>query len=67
MIVLPPPGLTSSQDAAYDLVLRNGKIVDRIIGLKGKAEIEDAIKKALDTQASGQTVTMLAAPGQAQK
>ncbi len=29
---------------------RNGKIVDRIIGLKGKGEIEDAIKKALDTQ-----------------
>jgi thiol-disulfide isomerase/thioredoxin len=30
---------------------RDGKIVDKIIGLKGKAEIEDAIKKALDTQA----------------
>jgi peroxiredoxin len=28
---------------------RNGKIVDKIIGLKGKAEIEDAIKKALNT------------------
>jgi hypothetical protein len=25
--------------------------VDKIIGLKGKAEIEDSIKKALDTQA----------------
>jgi len=31
---------------------RNGKIVDRIIGLKGKAEIEDAIKKALNTEAA---------------
>jgi hypothetical protein len=30
---------------------RDGKIVDKIIGLKGKGEIEDSIKKALDTQA----------------
>jgi len=29
---------------------RDGKIVDKIIGLKGKAEIEDSIKKALDTK-----------------
>jgi thiol-disulfide isomerase/thioredoxin len=29
---------------------RDGKIVDRIIGLKGKAEIEDSIKRALNTQ-----------------
>lgn len=29
---------------------RNGKIVDRIIGLKGRGEIEDAIKKALQTE-----------------
>lgn len=28
---------------------RDGKIVDKIMGLKGKAEIEDDIKKALDT------------------
>jgi thiol-disulfide isomerase/thioredoxin len=28
---------------------RDGKIVDKIIGLKGKAEIEDSIKKALNT------------------
>ena len=28
---------------------RDGKIVDKIIGLKGKSEIEDSIKKALDT------------------
>jgi len=31
---------------------RDGKIVDRIIGLKGKAEIEDAIKRALNTEAA---------------
>jgi len=29
---------------------RNGKIVERIIGLKGRGEIEDAIKKALNTE-----------------
>jgi thiol-disulfide isomerase/thioredoxin len=28
---------------------RDGKIVDKIIGLRGKAEIEDSIKKALNT------------------
>ncbi|HEY6339001.1 MAG TPA: TlpA disulfide reductase family protein [Candidatus Sulfotelmatobacter sp.] len=28
---------------------RDGKIVDKIMGLKGKGEIEDDIKKALDT------------------
>jgi thiol-disulfide isomerase/thioredoxin len=28
---------------------RDGKIVDRIIGLKGRADIEDAIKEALKT------------------
>ncbi len=31
---------------------RDGKIVDKIIGLKGKGEIEDSIKKALDTEAA---------------
>jgi|SRR5271165_1447576 len=31
---------------------RDGKIVDKIIGLKGKAEIEDSVKKALSTQGS---------------
>jgi thiol-disulfide isomerase/thioredoxin len=30
------------------LIARDGHIVDRIIGLRGKAEIEDSIKKALD-------------------
>ncbi len=29
---------------------RDGKIVDRIIGLKGRSEIEDSVKKALQTQ-----------------
>ena len=28
---------------------RDGKIVDKIIGLRGRAEIEDSIKKALNT------------------
>ena len=32
---------------------RDGKIVDKIFGLRGKAEIEDAIKKALNTRAAG--------------
>jgi len=29
---------------------RDGKVVGKILGLRGKAEIEDAIKKALNTQ-----------------
>lgn len=32
------------------LIGRDGKLVDKIIGLRGKGEIEDAIKKALDTR-----------------
>jgi thiol-disulfide isomerase/thioredoxin len=32
------------------LIGRDGKVVDKIIGLRGKAEIEDAVKKALNTQ-----------------
>ncbi len=31
---------------------RDGKLVDKIIGLRGKSEIEDDIKKALDTRAA---------------
>ncbi len=31
------------------LITRDGKIVDKIVGLRGKAEIEDSIKKALST------------------
>jgi thiol-disulfide isomerase/thioredoxin len=36
---------------------RDGKIVDKIIGLKGKGEIEDSIKKALDTSPAPATAT----------
>jgi peroxiredoxin len=32
------------------LISRDGKIVDKIVGLIGKAEIEDAVKKTLDTR-----------------
>lgn len=41
---------------------RDGKIVDRIIGLKGRADIEDSIKKALSTQASPGQSAALSAP-----
>jgi thiol-disulfide isomerase/thioredoxin len=34
------------------LIARDGKIVDKIIGLRGKSEIEDAIKEALNTRPS---------------
>jgi cytochrome c biogenesis protein CcmG/thiol:disulfide interchange protein DsbE len=44
---------------------RDGKIVDKIIGLKGRAEIEDSIKKALNTQAVSSQAA--AAPLQSQK
>jgi len=40
---------------------RDGKIVDRIIGLKGKGEIEDSIKRALST--TGAPATQAAANG----
>src|SRR5579863_6627552 len=36
---------------------RDGKIVDKIIGLKGRGEIEDSIKRALDTQAASSTAS----------
>jgi thiol-disulfide isomerase/thioredoxin len=39
------PGLPESF-----LIGRDGKIVDKLIGLRGKAEIEDAIKKTIDTK-----------------
>jgi hypothetical protein len=38
-------------------VSRDGKIVDKIMGLEGKAEIDAAIRKALTTQATGGTGT----------
>lgn len=40
---------------------RDGKIVDRIIGLKGRGEIEDAIKKALNTQPSAASTSTASA------
>jgi thiol-disulfide isomerase/thioredoxin len=43
---------------------RDGKIVDRIIGLKGKEEIEDSIKKALDTMPPPSNVTAKVTPPQ---
>ncbi|HKU27168.1 MAG TPA: TlpA disulfide reductase family protein [Candidatus Sulfotelmatobacter sp.] len=46
---------------------RNGKIVDRIIGLKGRDEIEDAIKKALNTEAGAAPTNTASATVQPQK
>jgi len=45
---------------------RNGKIVARIIGLKGRGEIEDAIKKALNTEpgAAASSTASAALPAQ---
>jgi thiol-disulfide isomerase/thioredoxin len=49
-------------------ISRDGKIVDKIIGLRGKAEIEDAIKKALSAQpGASQAATAPAEAMQAQK
>jgi len=50
-------------------ISRDGKIVDKIIGLKGKAEIEDSIKRALNTQAPNPPATSasVSLPLQAQK
>jgi len=51
------------------LIARDGKIVDKIIGLRGKAEIEDAIKEALNTRpaASQASTSDKAATSQPQK
>src|SRR6266849_8307509 len=47
---------------------RDGKMVDKIIGLKGKSEIEDAIKKALNTHpANSQAAAVPAQGAQPQK
>ena len=40
---------------------RDGKIVDKIIGLKGRGEIEESIRKALDTQTGANSSAALAA------
>ncbi|HVR24318.1 MAG TPA: TlpA disulfide reductase family protein [Candidatus Polarisedimenticolia bacterium] len=37
---------------------RDGKIVDKILGLRGKAEIEDSIKKALNTRPATSQASM---------
>ena len=39
------------------LIGRDGMIVDKILGLRGKAEIEDSIKKALNTRATTSTAS----------
>ena len=41
---------------------RDGKIVDKIIGLRGRAEIEGSIKKALNTQANSQAAATSSQP-----
>ena len=41
---------------------RDGKIVDKIIGLRGKGDIEDAIRKALNTRAAAPAATAEARP-----
>ncbi len=46
------------------LIARDGKIMDKIIGLRGKAEIEDAIKKALDTRPAASQATASAKSSQ---
>ncbi|HUO26274.1 MAG TPA: TlpA disulfide reductase family protein [Candidatus Aquilonibacter sp.] len=39
---------------------RDGKVVDKIIGLEGKAEIESTIKKTLESPAGSQTARSMA-------
>lgn len=46
---------------------RDGKIVDRIIGLRGRGEIEGAIKKALDTHAAAAPTSTASVLPQPQK
>jgi thiol-disulfide isomerase/thioredoxin len=40
------------------LISRDGKIVDKIIGLRGKADIEDAVRKALETRPANSEASM---------
>jgi len=48
-------------------ISRDGKIVDKIIGLRGKADIEDSIRKALSARPSANPVASAAtAPAQPQ-
>jgi thiol-disulfide isomerase/thioredoxin len=46
---------------------RDGKVVDKIIGLKGKSEIEDSIKKALRTQPASSQAAVPSEAAQPQK
>jgi thiol-disulfide isomerase/thioredoxin len=46
---------------------RDGKLMDKIIGLKGKGEIEEDIKKALNTQPAATQASMSPAGTVAQK
>jgi peroxiredoxin len=49
------------------LIGRDGKIVDKIIGLRGKSEIEDSIKKALDTRPASSQAAAMSGSEQPQK
>ena len=50
------------------LIARDGKIADKIVGLRGKSEIEDAIKKALSTRpAANQASTSSGADSEPQR
>jgi peroxiredoxin len=44
------------------VITRDGKIMDKIIGLRGKAEIEDAIKKALESRPATSQASILETP-----
>lgn len=41
---------------------RDGKIVDKIIGLRGREDIEESIKKALNTEPAAATASVVAVP-----
>jgi thiol-disulfide isomerase/thioredoxin len=42
------------------LIGRDGKVVDKIVGLRGKAEIEDAVRKALNTRPASNQASVAA-------
>jgi len=48
-------------------ISRDGKIVDKFIGLRGKAEVEEAIKAALESSSSNSAAANSAETQQAQK
>jgi len=49
------------------IIGRDGRIVDIILGLKGKGEIEDSIKKALGIHVANTQATTTTEPAQPQK